>query len=237
MAKIVWDEVGKRFYETGISKAVLYKQDKDGKYPKGVAWNGITSVTESPQGAEANNLYADNIKYAVLRSAETLNGTIEAYTYPDEWAECDGSAEPATGVRIGQQNRASFGLSYVTEIGNDTSTSDDDGQLIHLIYGATASPSDRQYQTINDSPEAITFSWEYETTPVNVTEEGIKPTSLITVNTLKADSDAVDALKEMLWGSESKEAQLPLPDDVLALFKDGGVEPQTLSSTTEVING
>lgn len=236
MAKIVWDEVGKRFYETGVSKAVLYKQDKDGKYPNGVAWNGITSVTESPQGAEANNLYADNIKYAVLRSAETLNGTIEAYTYPDEWAECDGSAEPATGLRIGQQNRASFGLSYVTEIGNDTSTSDDDGQLIHLIYGATASPSDRQYQTINDSPEAITFSWEYETTPVNVSDE-YKPTSFITVNTLKADKTAVENLKKLIWGTDDEEAQLPLPEEVLALFKDGGAEVETQSSTTDVING
>lgn len=233
MAKIVWDEVGERFYETGISKAVLYKQDKNGKYPNGVAWNGITSVTESPQGAEANNLYADNIKYAVLRSAETLNGTIEAYTYPDEWAECDGSAEPVTGVKVGQQNRASFGLSYVTEIGNDTATSDDDGQLIHLIYGATASPSDRQYQTINDSPEAITFSWEYETTPVNV--EGYKPTSLITINTLKANADAVETLKTKLWGGESS-ASLPLPDEVLSMFEDGsGVETQKLN--TETING
>lgn len=214
--KIVWDKVGERFYETGVSKGCLYKQDASGKYPKGVAWNGITSISESPSGAEANDLYADNIKYATLRSAETFACTLEAYTYPDEWAECDGSAEPSSGVKVGQQNRATFGLSYVTEIGNDTATSDDDGRLIHLIYGCTASPSDRQYQTINDSPEAITFSWEIQTTPVNL--EGYKPTSTIIINTLKADKDAVKKLEDMIWGTEEGEATLPLPDEVIKLF-------------------
>lgn len=234
MATIEWDEVGKRYYETGVSKTVLYKQDKEGKYPNGVPWNGITSITESPQGAEANNLYADNIKYAVMRSAETLNGTIEAYTYPDEWAECDGSKEPVAGVKIGQQERAAFGLSYVTEIGNDTSSSEDDGQLIHLIYGATASPSDKQYQTINDSPEANTFSWEYETTPVNC--KGFKPTASIIVNTMKVDKDSLKKLTDALWGTEEKEAYLPSPDEVLGMF-NAAEGLSALNSKTEVING
>lgn len=233
MSKIVWDEVGKRFYETGVSKAVLYRQNTEGKYPKGVAWNGITSISESPEGAEATKLYADNIKYAVLRSAETLKGTIEAYTYPDEWAECDGSKEPIDGVKIGQQERSAFGLSYVTEIGNDTSSVEDDGQLIHLIYGATASPSQRQYQSINESPEANAFSWEYESIPASC--EGYKPTSLITINTLKVDSDDLKALTDAIWGTEDKEAYLPSPDEVLAFFKDSTPEVQTV--TEPVING
>lgn len=230
MTKIVWDKAGERFYETGVSKCVLYPQKNDGTYPNGVPWNGVTGITESPSGADANDLYADNIKYATLRSAETFACTLEAYTYPDEWAECDGSAEPADGVKIGQQTRKSFGLSYVTQIGNDTATSDDDGYLIHLIYSGTASPSERSYQTINDSPEAITFSWEIQTVAVNV--EGYNPTSSIVINSLKADNTKLKQLEDILWGSESEEAKLPSPDEVLSLFKkedNDPIETQSIS--------
>lgn len=230
MTKIVWDKAGERFYETGVSKCVLYPQKNDGTYPNGVPWNGVTGITESPSGADANDLYADNIKYATLRSAETFACTLEAYTYPDEWAECDGSAEPADGVKIGQQIRKSFGLSYVTQIGNDTATSDDDGYLIHLIYGGTASPSERSYQTINDSPEAITFSWEIQTVAVNV--EGYNPTSSIVINSLKADKTQLKALEDIIWGSDGEEAKLPSPDEVLSLFKkdtNGSLDTQSIS--------
>lgn len=233
MTKIVWDKAGERFYETGVSKCVLYPQKNDGTYPNGVPWNGVTGITESPSGADANDLYADNIKYATLRSAETFACTLEAYTYPDEWAECDGSAEPADGVKIGQQIRKSFGLSYVTQIGNDTATSDDDGYLIHLIYGGTASPSERSYQTINDSPEAITFSWEIQTVAVNV--EGYNPTSSIVINSLKADETQLKALEDIIWGSDSEEAKLPSPDEVLALFKKD--DTGSSDTQTESISG
>lgn len=233
MTKIVWDKAGERFYETGVSKCVLYPQKNDGTYPNGVPWNGVTGITESPSGADANDLYADNIKYATLRSAETFACTLEAYTYPDEWAECDGSAEPADGVKIGQQTRKSFGLSYVTQIGNDTATSDDDGYLIHLIYGGTASPSERSYQTINDSPEAITFSWEIQTVAVNV--EGYNPTSSIVINSLKADEAQLKALEDIIWGSDSEEAKLPSPDEVLALFKKD--DTGSSDTQTESISG
>ncbi len=216
MAKLVWDKVGERFYETGTSKGVLYPQDSTGAYPKGVVWNGLTAVTESPSGAEATDLYADDIKYASLRSAETFGGTIEAYTYPDEFAACDGSAEVAKGVTIGQQSRNSFGLSYVTQIGNDTSTSEDDGYKLHIVYGATASPSEKAYTTINDSPEAITFSWELSTTPVNV--PGHKPTATIVINSLKADAAKLKALEDILYGTEEGEPRLPLPEEIITLF-------------------
>lgn len=233
MTKIVWDKAGERFYETGVSKCVLYPQKNDGTYPNGVPWNGVTGITESPSGADANDLYADNIKYATLRSAETFACTLEAYTYPDEWAECDGSAEPANGVKIGQQTRKSFGLSYVTQIGNDTATSDDDGYLVHLIYGGTASPSERSYQTINDSPEAITFSWEIQTVAVNV--EGYNPTSSIVINSLKADEAQLKALEDIIWGSDIEEAKLPSPDEVLALFKKD--DTGSSDTQTESISG
>lgn len=224
MPKLEWDETGKRFYETGTSHVVLYLQDTKGEYTKGVVWNGVTGITESPGGAESTDLWADDIKYATLRSAETFGGTIEAYTYPDEFMSCDGSAEPVKGVILGQQGRDTFGLSYQTKIGNDTSTESDDGVKIHLIYGASASPSQKGYRTVNNSPEAITFSWEMTTIPVNV--PGFKPVSSMTINTLVADPEKVEALKDILYGTEDDEARLPLPGEVIALFKDttGGLE-------------
>ncbi len=212
--KITWDETGKRFYETGTDHGVLYPYTS-GKPGTGVAWNGLTGVTESPSGAEATNLYADNIKYLSLRSVEEFGGTIEAYTYPDEWAECDGSAEAATGVRFGQQTRKVFGLCYRTKIGNDTEF-DDYGYKLHLVYGATASPSEKAYQTINDSPEAITFSWEFETTPVDVTN--FKPVAHIEIDSTKADTTKLAALEDILYGDTDAEPRLPLPDEVITLM-------------------
>lgn len=211
MAALTWDEAGKRLYETGVRKGVLYVMDNSGTYPEGVAWNGLTAVTESPSGADSNPLYADDIKYLDLRSAEEFGATIEAYTYPDEFAECDGTAELADGVTIGQQARKSFGLCYRTVLGNDVSN-DAYGYKLHLIYGATASPSEKGYQTVNDSPEAITFSWELTTTPVNVT--GMKPTAIITIDSTKADPDKLAALEAILYGGENTTARLPLPDEV-----------------------
>lgn len=217
MAKLVFDKTGERFYETGTSHGVLYPQDTKGEYPKGVVWNGLISVTESPGGAESNDMYADDIKYASLRSAETFGATIEAYTYPDEFMECDGSKEVAPGVTIGQQNRNPFGFCYRTVIGNDTASDVDDGYKLHLIYNATASPSEKGYQTINDSPEAITFSWEIETTPVNI--EGYKPTAAITINSLKVDATKLEELETILYGSTDAEARMPLPDEIIEMFK------------------
>lgn len=215
--KLVFDKTGERFYETGTSHGVLYPQDTKGEYPKGVVWNGLISVTESPGGAESNDMYADDIKYASLRSAETFGATIEAYTYPDEFMECDGSKEVAPGVTIGQQNRNPFGFCYRTVIGNDTASDVDDGYKLHLIYNATASPSEKGYQTINDSPEAITFSWEIETTPVNI--EGYKPTAAITINSLKVDATKLEELETILYGSTDAEARMPLPDEIIEMFK------------------
>lgn len=215
MAKISWDETGKRFYETGTDRGVLYVQGSGGTYPKGVAWNGLTSVTESPSGAEASPLYADNIKYLNLFSAEEFGATVEALTYPDEFAECDGSAELATGVKIGQQDRKSFGLCYRTKIGNDIDGSDH-GYKIHLIYGCKASPSEKAYSSVNDSPEALTLSWEISTTPVNVT--GHKPTATLEIDSRKCDAGKLQKLEEILYGSASQEARLPLPDEVKTLI-------------------
>lgn len=218
MAKLVWDKTGERFYETGIKKGVLYPQGPGGTYSKGVAWNGLISVTESPSGAEITPIYADNIKYVNLISAEEFGATIEAYTYPDEFAQCDGSAEIATGVMIGQQSRKPFGLSYVTTLGNDVD-GDDYGYKIHIIYGALASPSEKGYSTINDSPEAITFSWEITTTPVEVT--GYKPTACVTIDSTKVNSDKLAALEEILYGSDEgsgSDPRLPLPDEIIALL-------------------
>lgn len=217
MTKLVFDKTGERFYETGTSHGVLYPQDTKGEYPKGVVWNGLISVTESPGGAESNDMYADDIKYASLRSAETFGATIEAYTYPDEFMECDGSKEVAPGVTIGQQNRNPFGFCYRTVIGNDTASDVDDGYKLHLIYNATASPSEKGYQTINDSPEAITFSWEIETTPVNI--DGYKPTAAITINSLKVDATKLEELETILYGSTDAEARMPLPDEIIEMFK------------------
>ena len=228
MAKLVWDAVGTRWYEAGVSKGVLYPMSVNANnqpvYGTGVAWNGLTSVSESPDGADANDLWADNIKYASLRAAETFGGTIEAYTYPDEWAECDGSKNIGAGISVGQQARKSFGLSYRTEQGNDVDSEIDDGYKIHLVYNSTASPSDRQYETINDSPDAITFSWEYTSNPVAFTNAAavaakLKPVSCITIDTKKvlasADGAAkLQALEDKLYGTENAQAMLPTPDEI-----------------------
>lgn len=216
MSKLVWDATGERFYETGVRNGVLYVQEA-GTYPKGVVWNGLTAVTESPSGAEATPLYADDIKYLNLMSNEEFGATIEAYTYPDEFAVCNGEAELAAGVNIGQQARKTFGMCYRTVVGNDVD-SNDHGYKLHMIYGALASPSERAYTTINDSPEAITFSWEISTTPVNVT--GFKPTAYISIDSRKADKAKLEALEAILYGSEESEARLPLPDEIATLMKD-----------------
>lgn len=215
MAKLIWDQTGERLYETGVKQGVLYVRDTNGAYPQGVAWNGLTAVTESPSGAEATPLYADDIKYLNLMSAEEFGATIEAYTYPDEFMECDGSASLVDGVVIGQQTRKTFGLCYRTTLGNDVD-GNDYGYKLHIIYGALAAPSEKAYATINDSPEAITFSWEVSTTPVNVTD--MKPTSCITIDSTKADKTKLAALEAVLYGSESEEARLPLPDEIKTLM-------------------
>lgn len=214
MAKLVWDKSGERFYENGVSKGVLYPKVET-TYPKGVAWNGLTAVNESPEGAEPTDLYADNIKYASMRSAETFGGTIEAYMYPDEWNACDGNVEAETGVYIGQQERQSFGLSYVTNIGSDSDS--DAGYKIHLVYGATASPSEVSRETINDSPDAATMSWEFDTTPESVT--GHKPTSHLVIDSRKADPGKLAELEKKLYGDDSTGVpQLPLPDEVITMM-------------------
>ena len=217
MARLVWDKTGERFYETGVRQGVLYPM-VDGAYPKGVAWNGLTAVTESPSGAESTALYADDIKYLNLRSTEEFGATIEAYTYPKEFEECDGSAELAVGVTIGQQPRKSFGLSYRTALGNDVED-ENHGYKLRLIYGATASPSEKAYATISDSPEAITFSWEVTTVPVNV--EGFKPTALLTIDSTKVDPAKLTALEDILYGKAETEARLPLPDEIATLMAQG----------------
>ena len=223
MSRIVWDKTGERYYETGVKQGVLYPIQSDGKYTKGVAWNGLTAVTESPSGAEATPLYADDIKYLNLISNEEFGCTIEAYTYPDEFAECDGSAALATGVMIGQQKRKIFGLSYRTAFGNDVDGTDH-GYKLHLVYGCLAAPSEKAYATINDSPEAITFSWEVTTTPVSVT--GFKPTSQITIDSTKVKPEKLTALEDILYGKDGEsetatEPRLPLPDEIAALFSEG----------------
>ena len=219
MAKIKWDETGEKIYETGVKYGVLYLPNETGQYVKGVAWNGLTAVTESPSGAESTPLYADDIKYVELQSAEDFGATLECYTYPDEFAECDGSAEVAPGVIIGQQNRKTFGLCYRTTLGNDVK-GNEYGYKLHLIYGAKASPSEKSYSTINDSPEAITFSYEITTTPVNVT--GYKPTACLTINSTKVEAGKMQQLEALLYGAESAEAKLPLPDEVINLLKNNG---------------
>lgn len=215
MAKIVWDESGKRLYETGVKNGVLYIQDETGEYNKGVAWNGLTAVTESPSGAEATPLYADDIKYLELFSAEEFGATIEAYTYPEEFEACDGSASLGTGVTIGQQDRKTFGLCYRTVLGNDVK-SNEYGYKLHLIYGAKAAPSEKGYQTINDSPEAITFSWEVTTTPVNVA--GFKPTASVTIDSTKIDPEKLKKIEDMLYGEGATDAKLPLPDELKTIL-------------------
>ncbi len=221
MSKLVWDKTGERYYETGVKNGVLYIPT-EGVYSKGVAWNGLTAVTESPSGAEATALYADDMKYLSLYSAEEFGATIEAYTYPDEFAQCDGSAELTKGVSIGQQTRKTFGLCYRTTIGNDTD-GNDHGYKLHMIYGCMASPSEKAYATINDSPEAITFSWEVTTTPVSVA--GFKPTASITIDSTKADPTKLAALEDILYGKDGEpgsEARLPLPDEIKTLMSAAG---------------
>lgn len=215
MSKIVWDEIGERFFETGVKMGVLYPQDSTGKYPKGVAWNGLTAVNESPSGADATDLYADDDVYATLRAKEKFGATIEAYTYPDEFAACDGSAELAQGITIGQQARKAFGLCYRTAVGNDVD-GDEHGYKIHLVYGATAAPSSKDYATVNESPEAITFSWEISATPVKVT--GHKPTATLTIDSRTVAPESLTKIEQVLYGTEQKEAQLPTPDEILALI-------------------
>lgn len=214
MAKLEWDKTGERLYETGIDHGVLYPY-ASGAPGTGVAWNGLTSVTESPSGAESNPQYADNIKYLNLRSAEEFGGTIEAFTYPEAWAECDGSKSPSKGVYFGQQIRKMFGLSYRTKLGNDTD-GDDYGYILHLVYGATASPSERQYQTINDNPEPVTFSWEFDAQAVAV--EGYKPVAHIEINSKLVDAQKLAAFEKKLYGDTDTEPSLPLPAEVLTLF-------------------
>ena len=215
MAPLTWDQVGEKLYETGVDHGVLYLPDPAGVYNKGYAWNGLTTVTESPTGADATPQYADNIKYLNLIAAEAFGGTIEAFTYPDEFAECDGTSVPEPGVSVGQQARKQFGLSYRTRVGNDVDGTDF-GYKLHLIYGCQAAPSEKAYATINDSPAAISFSWAITTTPVPVTD--LKPTSLIVVDSTVVDDVKLKALEDLLYGAASIEAALPTPDAVIALF-------------------
>lgn len=253
MTALTWDQVGERLYETGVDRGVLYIPNGSGVYDMGVAWNGLTTVTESPSGAEASPQYADNIKYLNLVSAEEFGATIEAYTYPEEFGQCDGTAAPAAGVLLGQQGRKTFGLAYRTRVGNDLDGVDH-GYKLHLIYGALAAPSEKAYSTINDSPEAITFSWEVATTPVQV--EGYKPTSVIVVDSTVVDPADLANLEDILYGDVGVDPRLPLPDEVIGLFAgaitvvrlvganapsyDSGTHVVTLPSVTGVtwqING
>lgn len=219
MAELKWDNPGERYYETGVKNCILYVQDAEGNYPKGVAWNGITAITESPSGAESEPLYADDTKYLNLISNEEFGATIEAYTYPDEFAECDGTAELAEGIKLGQQPRKQFGLCYLTTLGNDLKKNDY-GYKLHLVYGCMAAPSEKGYATINDSPEAITFSWEVSTTPVDV--PGFKPTAHIEIDSTKVKPEDLVKIKAKLWGSASEEPTLPLPDEIKTLITAAG---------------
>lgn len=231
MARLIWDNTGERYYETGVKMGVLYPQ-VGGAYPKGVAWNGLTSVTESPSGAESNPQYADDIKYLDLYSAEEFGATINAFTYPDEFANCDGSAEIAKGAMIGQQARQPFGLCYRTTFGNDTD-GNEHGYKIHIIYGAKASPSEKAYNTINDSPEPIEFSWEVTTTPVTVT--GFKPTANMVIDSTKVEKAKLTALEDVLYGKDggsSAEPRLPMPDEIIQLLGGTSSSPSGPSGTT-----
>lgn len=224
MAKLKWDQTGERLYETGVKNCVLYVQGDSGTYPNGVAWNGISTVTESPSGAEASAVYADDMKYLNLYSTEEFAATIEAYTYPDEFAACDGSAELADGVTVGQQDRKTFGMCYKTTLGNDTEANKH-GYKLHIIYGAKAAPSEKAYATINDSPEAITFSWEISTTPVSVS--GFEPTASLVIDSTKADPTKLAALEAILYGTDTEPSgsnpgpRLPLPDEIKTLMAKG----------------
>jgi len=228
--KLVWDNVNERLYETGVSNCALYPiqetaNETKSYYTKAVPWNGITAINEQSEGGEPTDLYADNIKYLTMRSAETTSGTIEAYMYPDEFGECDGTAEIVGGVRIGQQSRKTFGLAYKTVLGND-SKGNDFGYKLHIIYGCSASPSEKNYQTINDNPEAINFSWEFKSTPVPVNIDGMKPTSIITIDSSKVENaDNLKKLEGILFGTESTNGYLPLPEEIAAIIKDGTYSP------------
>ena len=215
MAKLVWDEVGSRFFETGVKNGVLFVQNDEGGYNNGVVWNGLTAVTESPSGAEETPLYADDIKYVVFYSNEEFGATVEAYTYPEEFEQCDGSASLGKGVSVGQQARRSFGLVYKTAVGNDIQ-GQDFGYKIHIIYGCKAAPSEKAFATVNDSPEAVTFSWEISTVPVNV--EGLKPTATVVIDSTKCDAEHLAAIEAKLFGTESEESTLLLPDEIKALL-------------------
>lgn len=231
--RLQWDQTGEKLYETGVERGVVFPYNKSiNDYGKGVAWNGLTKVTESPEGAEATDLYADNIKYVTLRSAEKFKATVEAYMYPDEVADLDGTAEVAPGVRIGQQSRGMFGMSYKTLIGNDTEGTDH-GYRLHLVYGCTIAPSSKDRSTVNDSPEAVTFSWEMDTTPVNVT--GFKPTAHLEIDSTKVtDPNALAALEDIIYGDASNDARLPLPDEVAELM---GGEAVTYTVTFDTDGG
>ena len=221
MPKLVWDKTGERFYETGVDRGVLYvaSSTTPGVYESGIAWNGLTAVTEAPTGAEANPQYADNIKYLNLLSAEEVGATIEAFTYPDEFASCDGTAEPVVGMTIGQQTRKRFGLCYRTLIGNDEDANDH-GYKLHILYGCQAAPSEKAYATVNDSPEPVTFSWEVTTNNVEV-GGNYKPTALVTIDSRKVSKVNLSALEEILYGSDTKEARLPLPSEIMTLLAAG----------------
>jgi len=214
--KLEWDKSGEKYYETGVDRGVLFVKDTTGKYGKGVAWNGLINVNESPSGAEANALYADNQKYLNLVSAEEFGASIEAYTYPDEFEVCDGCAEPEDGVILGQQTRREFGFAYRTLIGNDTD-GQDHGYKIHLVYNALAAPSEKANASVNDSPEAVTFSWEISTTPIPVT--GYKPVAHIVIKSTKADATKLKAFEDLIYGTEDQEPTLPTPEEVIAMFK------------------
>lgn len=236
MARLIWDNTGERLYETGVKRGVLYPfNTSTSEYDVGVVWNGLSSVSESPSGAEANPIYADDIKYLELRSAEEFGATVEAYTYPDEFAICDGSAEVADGVMIGQQSRKKFGLCYRTIIGNDVDN-DMHGYKLHLIYSAMAAPSERSYQTVNDSPEAITFSWELTTTPIPVNSvENAKPTACLTIDSTKADPAALAALEDILYGTISADPRLPLPDEVIEIMGGSATVDVTINRANATI--
>lgn len=216
MPKLEWDKTGEKYMELGVDQGVLYVMNSDGTYNAGVAWNGLVTVTESPEGAEPNDIYADNIKYASLRSAETFGFTIEAYQSPSEFDVCDGMASPAAGISVGQQARASFGFVYRTKVANDTSTDNEEDYKLHIVWGATASPSEKAYETVNDSPEPITLSWECDTTPVSVT--GYKPVSTIVIDSRTANSTKLTNLENQLFGTVNTDPTLPSPSDVIGIF-------------------
>lgn len=218
MTKLVWDEIGKRLYELGVKRPVLYKPNTEGKYVDGVAWNGFTSVNQNPSGAESTPLFANDSKYLSLTSSEEFGATIEAYTYPKEFAECDGSAELIKGVRVGQQSRKPFGLSYVTTLGNDL-LKEEYGYVIHLLYGCMAAPSSRQYETINKDPEAMKLSWELTTTPVAV--EGKRPTAHLEIVSTDLEKEKLKKLEDILYGTESEAARMPLPDEIKSILAAG----------------